>query len=64
MYCMSLLHVCTCMYQCILPTCAFYSTCGQNVWLCTVDVCVCMSYSPGSDDKPGGGTQVLIAIHM
>ena len=23
-----------------------------------VDVCVCMSYSQGSDDKPGGGTQV------
>ena len=25
-------------------------------------VCACLNYSQGSDDKPGGGTQVLIVV--
>ena len=61
MYCMSFLHVCTFMHFAHLQY--MWAKC-MAVCHTLVDVCVCMSYSQGSDDKPGGGTQVFIAVHI
>ena len=59
-------HCYTCVHACTSVFCphALSTVHVVKMYGCVQWMCVCMSYSPGSDDKPGGGTQVLIAIHM